>query len=141
MPKDSWDKADIVIKIFATLLVPLLLAFAGIYFDNAMKEKERLQKNKEISLKYIEIAVGILNAKPTNDNQSLRDWAIKTINKYSETKLSLGAIKVLKENPLPKPQVIYKENPVTIIDAGSFLTDEKGNKLTDEKGNPLTTEK
>jgi hypothetical protein len=141
MSKDRWDKADIVAKIIATLLVPVVLATAGIYYNNAMREKEQLQKDKEISLKNIEIAVAILNAKPTNDNQSLRDWAIKTINKYSETKLSPKAIKLLKERPLPKPQVLYKENPVTIIDGGTFLTDEKGNKLTDEKGNPLTTEK
>lgn len=141
MSKDAWDKADIVAKIFATLLVPVLLTVAGAYYNNAMKEKEQLQKDKEISLKNIEIAVGILNAKPTSDNQSLRDWAINTINKYSEIKLSPEAIKLLKERPLPKPQVIYKENPITIIEAATFLTDEKGNKLTDEQGRPLTTEK
>ncbi|QSV46224.1 hypothetical protein [Geobacter benzoatilyticus] len=141
MPKDRWDKADIIAKIFATLLVPVVLATAGIYYNNAMKVKEQLQKDKEISLKNIEIAVGILNAKPTNQNQSLRDWAIKTINIYSEIKLSPNAMKLLKERSLPKPQVIYKENPVTIIDGGTFITDEKGSKLTDEKGNPLATDK
>ena len=59
MSKDAWDKADIVAKIFATLLVPVLLTVAGTYYNNAMKEKEQLQKDKEISLKNIEKMLGL----------------------------------------------------------------------------------
>lgn len=137
MAKDRWDKADIIAKIVATLFVPIVLATIGIYFNNVMKEKEQFQKDKEISQKYFEISIGILNSKPTSDNQPLRDWAINTINKNADIKLSPAAVKLLKEKPLPRYRSVYQENPVSLIEGDTFLKDEKGNLLTDEKGIPL----
>ena len=81
-----------------------------------------IQKQVELNQKYIEIAVGILNSKPTPETIPLRDWAIDIIDKYSEIKLSKEAKKLLKVKPLSKVQ---------------YLTDEKGNNITDEKGNRL----
>jgi hypothetical protein len=137
MPKDRWDKLEIITKILATLLVPVLVGIVGFYTNRAIKEKEQFQKDKEISQRYIEIAVGILNAKPTPENQSLRDWSIKTINMYSEIKFTSGDIKALKDKPLPKVPAVFKEEPVTVIKNGPVITDEKGKVLTDEEGNPL----
>ncbi|WP_224962574.1 hypothetical protein [Geomonas subterranea] len=128
MPKDFWDKA----KIFSSALVPIVVALVGYNYNNALKEKEIIQKEKEFSLKNIEVAVGILTASPSKENQDLREWAINTVNKYSEIKMSTAVKKLLKEKPLPKP--VYKENPVTIIDGG-------GAAITDEKGTPLVVDK
>jgi hypothetical protein len=140
MPKDGWDKLEIFSKFLGALLVPILVGVVGFYTNNVIKDKDRSQKDKEISQRYIEIAVGILSAKPTSENQSLRDWSIQTINKYSEIKFSPAVIKVLKEKPLPKSPTVFKDEPVTVIRSGTPITDEKGNILTDEKGNPLVTE-
>jgi hypothetical protein len=90
--------------------------------NESYKAKEQQLKQVEINQKYIEIAVGILNGKPTPEAIPLRDWTIDIIDKYSEIKLSKEAKKLLKEKQLSKIQ---------------YLTDEKGNHITDEKGNRI----
>jgi hypothetical protein len=129
MAKDKWDKAEIIIRIISALLVPIIITIIGVYFNSTMKDKDYFQKDQELKLKNIEIAINILSGKPTIDNQPLRDWAISTINNNSQIKLSQAAIKILKEKSLPKQRTIITENPVTIIDGGDFITDDTGKPI------------
>jgi hypothetical protein len=121
------------IEIISKILLPVVLLLLGCMLNNSYRAKEQqlkqvelnqqfIQKQVELNQKYIEIAVGILNSKPTPETIPLRDWAIDIIDKYSEIKLSKEAKKLLKVKPLSKVQ---------------YLTDEKGNNITDEKGNRL----
>jgi hypothetical protein len=55
------------------------------------------------SVRYIEIAVGILREKPDQEKtNALRVWAVNVVSSYSPIPLSPDAIKELKQNPLPK---------------------------------------
>jgi hypothetical protein len=115
--KNKWDKTEIIIKIIGSLLVPFLLLFYGNKINNTLKEKE-------LDIKYLEIATGILSRDPAKTPPSLRDWAVDILKFYSkEVPLSSDAATELKEKPLPTSR---------------FITDEKGNIITDEKGNPIS---
>jgi len=62
--------------------------------DSMQKNQEfrlsALQKDKEISKNYIELGITILSSKPTPGSDSLRTWAVKVVNKYSDTDLKLN---------------------------------------------------
>jgi hypothetical protein len=64
---------------------------------------ERMGHERELDIKMVEIAVGVLNAKPKADLKSVRDWALKVINHYSEVKLPDEARRELESQPLPRP--------------------------------------
>jgi hypothetical protein len=61
----------------ATVVIPVVLAYLGHIFSKAIKEKD-------LSARYIELAVGILKQAPTPNNQNLRKWAVDLINAYSK---------------------------------------------------------
>lgn len=102
MSKDNWDKFEIIIKAItalATVCVPILIAIYGNEINTSIKNRE-LQQQKEqyksqLSQKYIEIAVSILNSNPLPKTKPLRVWAIDTLNKYSAIKLTDVQKKVL----------------------------------------------
>jgi hypothetical protein len=133
MWKETFDHwLDRFVKI-AKIALPVILAIGSCVLNESYKAKEQqlkqvelsqnfIQKRVELNQKYIEIAVSILNVKPTPEATPLRDWAIDIIDKYSEIKLSKEAKKLLKEKPLSRIK---------------YLTDEKGNHITDEKGNRI----
>lgn len=87
--KDGWDKAHII----AIILIPVLVGLFG-YFINASV------KDKEISLKYVEIAIGILKGDPDKETPALREWAISVINSNSPVKLDTKVREELKRKPL-----------------------------------------
>jgi len=122
MRKETLDYLLNKIEIVSKILLPLIILILGYMLNESYKAKEQQLKQVEINQKYIEIAVGILNGKPTPEAIPLRDWTIDIIDKYSEIKLSKEAKKLLKEKQLSKIQ---------------YLTDEKGNHITDEKGNRI----
>lgn len=114
--KDRWDKTEIIIKIIGAILIPLLLFIYGNRINTTIQEKE-------LSVKYIEIATGILSQEPKNTPVSLRNWAVEIIKHYSkDVSLTKNAVNELKNNPLPTTK---------------FLTDESGNVITDADGNPI----
>ena len=67
--------------------------------------QQNVQKDLEIGQKYIGIAVDILNNKPSPETDSIRQWAISIINKYSEIKLTNAQIRSLQEHPLSNATV------------------------------------
>lgn len=66
----------------ATILVPVILGFAGNKISDRIAERE-------LALRYIEVATEVLKA---DKNPVVRDWAVDVINHYSEVKMS-GAVK------------------------------------------------
>jgi hypothetical protein len=66
----------------ATILVPIILGFAGNCITNKIAERD-------LALRYIQIATDVLK---TEKNPAVRDWAVDVINCYSKVKMS-GAVK------------------------------------------------
>lgn len=44
-----------------------------------------ITNQNDVSAKYVEIAVGILSAKSSDNDKALREWAIEVINKYADS--------------------------------------------------------
>jgi hypothetical protein len=82
--KDVWDKIQIGMPIFITAVLGVL----GVLYTNSTK-------NREMDLKYVELAIGILSDKPTDESQDLRQWAVGIVNRYSTEKLSVKTQKDL----------------------------------------------
>ena len=109
--KDGWDKFQICINFSAIVVI----AGVGLFVNSSLK-------SREVNVKYVEMAVDILRAKPDESQKNLRGWAINLINTYSKVPLPVEAQQELKTNSLPK---------------GAVLTDENGSAITDEKGNAI----
>jgi len=116
--KDGWDMFSIIANPIILALVPIVLAFYGSSINKTLKEKE-------IGVKYIEIATELLSEKPSSDSKALRDWAIDVIQTYSLVPFSKEAIAELERTALPRKH---------------YLTDEAGDIITDEEGNPIITD-
>lgn len=133
--KDAWDKWHVISNCVAILLVPVLVGYFGYQINLAVKDKE-------ISQKYVELAIGILKGDPDKESPALRDWAISIMNSNSPVKLNPKVREELRHKPL-RPVRIMQPKPLNGNDSTSSakpLTDEKGNFLTDENGNILTTD-
>jgi hypothetical protein len=77
-------------KILATVALPLVLLVLGNRYTES-------QKDKDIGQRYVELAVEILAAPPTEGARELRSWAVATVNRYSEVKMSEGLTNSLVE--------------------------------------------
>jgi hypothetical protein len=96
--KDRWDKAEVIIKIISSIVIPVLLLIYGSKINSSIKEQE-------INVKYIEIATGILNQPPEKTPEALRNWALDILKEYSKTvPLTEKAIFELKNHQLPTSQ-------------------------------------
>ena len=83
-----------------TILFGALTAVIGYWFNE-------LRHRREMGVKMIEIAVGILAGKP-DDNKPLREWAVKVLAHYStEVPLSEPAKGTLLDKPLPVTTTIF----------------------------------
>lgn len=71
-----WEKIKVLSVVIATLTVPVVVTVVG---NSYSKE----QKDKEIGVRYVELAVEILRAAPSPDNKALRTWAISVVDHYS----------------------------------------------------------
>lgn len=133
--KDRWDKWHIIANSVAILLVPALVGFFGYQINAAIKDKE-------ISQKYVEVAIGILRGDPDKESLALREWAINIINANSPVKLDPKVREELKRKPLRPVRLAQplKPNSSASSTPTKYLIDEKGNILTDEKGNLLTSD-
>ncbi len=98
--KDWWDKA----KICGFIAIPIVVAIVGGIANFTLKKKD-------VEVRMLELAVGILKEDPKDRKEEskdkegefpLRQWAISIINKYSSVKLPPEAEEKLKKNPLPE---------------------------------------
>lgn len=81
--KDN-NKSGWFFELIKIVIVPLTIAFVSIYYTN-------VQKDSEINLKYIELAIDILKQPNSDSNQYLKEYAKDIIKKYSEVPLSKKA--------------------------------------------------
>lgn len=86
------EKSKFVINSLAVIGIPLVIAWVGNSYTNAIKERE-------IQAKFVEIAIEILDnpVDSTNSKKNLREWSVEVINKYSGVPLNEGATKDLIE--------------------------------------------
>ena len=112
--KDGWDKLQVIINFSAVVVI----AGIGLFVDSTLKKHE-------VNVKYVEMAVGILRAKPDESQKNLRAWAISVVNAYSKIPLSTEAQEELKIKSLPM---------------GKALLDENGNVVLSEDGKAILLE-
>ncbi len=67
LPK-NWKKINVLTGVVATLIIPITVIVIGNSFSTAIKDKE-------IKLKYVELAIDILN-KGDQSNERTKKWAI-----------------------------------------------------------------
>jgi len=92
-----------VISALATILVPILVVWMGNKLSNTFKEKE-------IRLKYIEMAIDVLKEKPEDKDLDMRQWAIDVLSEYSEIELPKTVQnRLLKEQPLPSDRLFESQ--------------------------------
>ncbi len=101
--KDTWDKMQALSALFASLLVPLAVAFVGNTYATAMKDAE----NK---LRYVELAISILRADPSKESQALRGWAVEVLSSQSVVPISEDVKLQLRISPL---SFKYLKSPMT----------------------------
>lgn len=119
-PPSIWKKAQTVSTIIASVLIPIVIAFIGHIVNQSIK-------NNELSLSYIELAVGILKDEPKPGTENLRAWAIDVVNNYSSVKLTTDAKKELRERPLPLIGSI-DHNPLS--ERADFLRRNKSKQIS-----------
>lgn len=74
--KDIWDKIDILSKLLAALIIPIVLGVVGNSYNTAIKDRE-------IKGQFVQLSVDILKESPREDTKNLRTWAVQVINSYS----------------------------------------------------------
>jgi len=89
--KPWWESASVAL---AALLVPVVVAVVGSSFSSAVT-------NREIDIRFVELAVDILQEEPDEESRGLRDWAIDVIDEYSGIQMSDEARESLQEDALP----------------------------------------
>lgn len=102
----AWAKLRIISTFIASVLVPVVIAYASQSYTRTLKENE-------IGIRYVELAVTILQAPPSEQTFHLRNWAIETVNHYSTVPLGTEALSELKTQNLSKlfDQYLRGRNP------------------------------
>lgn len=115
---DRWDKAKIASQVFATIAVPLLVAFIGSGYTKAVAERE-------IQARFVEIAIQILRQSPEPKSTGLREWALNVVDKYSGVPMSTAAKRELQDRALilyetpdrsglvPSDRLVARDNEAT----------------------------
>lgn len=77
--KDRWDKAEVVAKVFGSLLIPVLIAFFFYAWNENRTEQLTIATN-------IELAMEILRSPPLEDgsDERLRQWAVSLLQSPSD---------------------------------------------------------
>jgi hypothetical protein len=81
-------------SIFAAVALPIFLALVGWLFTAAQTQAA----NK---LKYVEIAISVLQSKPTESQAGLREWAIEVLDKDATVPLTEKAKVALRSESAP----------------------------------------
>lgn len=78
---DFWEKFKAITTSISVIIIPIVIGYIGNIYTQATKEKE-------IQSRFVELAINILNQKPTDESRNLRQWATNVIDHYSGVKLS-----------------------------------------------------
>jgi hypothetical protein len=99
------QRRDLVdwLQVTATIALPVVLALTGYWFAASQAEAAN-------RIKYIEIAVSILQSKPTESTGALREWAIEVLAKSADEYVPLtGSAKTaLRTEALPQVNLAGK---------------------------------
>jgi hypothetical protein len=102
----QWEKLKVLSTLIATLAIPVVLALVANSFSKDQKEKE-------IGIRYVELAVQILRSEPNSETKALRTWAISIIDHYSQVPLPAEAKNELEfqqlKSDVQKLSVIQQE--------------------------------
>jgi hypothetical protein len=79
-PPDSWEKLKVLSVAISSIAIPIVVAVVGSTFSKDQREKE-------IGVRYVELAIQLLRATPDAESKALRTWAIKVVDHYSEVPL------------------------------------------------------
>lgn len=111
----GWDKLKILSGTIAAVLVPVAVVWVGQIYTQAVKERE-------LQGKFVELAVGILQEKPNEQQPNLRSWAADVLDTYSGVPMSDDARVELRESSLP-----IGRDALTFFDkSGLTLFDQSG---------------
>ncbi|EJG1207137.1 hypothetical protein CVA86_RS21745 [Vibrio parahaemolyticus] len=105
------EKAKILINAIATVVIPLVIAFIGHQYTVALKDKD-------VQLRFVELSIGVLSEEPTKDNQALRTWAARVVDKYSGvefTKEELESIVNTVKFPTPRYSLFNRSVGSTLV--------------------------
>ena len=89
--RDSWSK--VIVSVVIPIIIGIVASVWGYFISSALKDKE-------LKVKYVEIAVSILRDNPSKDTIPIRDWAVDVFEECSEVKLSKEAKDHLKSHSL-----------------------------------------
>jgi hypothetical protein len=107
--KDWLDQLKIIAEIVAII--------AAIWFGQIISSSI---KNRELSLKYVQMAAGILSTEPSEDTKYLRNWAVDIINEYSDIKLN----EATKEELRKKRFILVQPTDDMVVSDDMIVTDE-----------------
>ncbi|OPY76447.1 MAG: putative peptidoglycan binding domain protein [Syntrophorhabdus sp. PtaU1.Bin153] len=84
------EKFKTIVTLISAAIIPLVVAFLGNSYTQALKERE-------VQAQFVKIAVDILQSQPSEYNRNVREWATQIINRYSGIPLSTEARRDLIE--------------------------------------------
>lgn len=84
------EKFKTIVTLISAAIIPLVVAFLGNSYTQALKERE-------VQAQFVKIAVDILQSQPSQHNRSVREWATQIINRYSGVPLGTEARRDLIE--------------------------------------------
>lgn len=120
MQRSKLKTAQMLATIFATVAVPIVVAFASWQIQKTISA-DSLKKD------YVQMAANILSQPSTEKNQQLRAWAIEILNKNSSVPMT--------------PAVASEMSQIVIIPSQQWVSALKGSKLLDPPLPPIEMEK
>lgn len=96
-----WEKVKAASTLVSTVVIPLVVVLIA----NNYTQK---QKESELAVRYIELAVGILRAAPDDQTRPLRKWAVAVIDHNSIVPLPDDVKKSLESTQLSYEDIMRR---------------------------------
>ena len=116
MHPSKLKNAQTIATIFAAIAVPIVVAFAG-------WQIQRTISADSIKKDYVQMAVTILSQPNTDQNQQLRAWAVKVLNKNAPVPMSA--------------EVVADMSQFVVVPASQWVSLLKGSPLLDPPLEPV----
>ena len=92
---NNWKKLQILSNSISIILIPIVIALAAHLVNSSIS-------SQELALKYVQLAVNLLEDEPREETKNLRKWAISLIDHYSEVDLPDEAAEELEFEVFPE---------------------------------------
>jgi hypothetical protein len=118
------------------VIVPIFTAMIGLFGGLAIALPTYWGNNRQMDVKMVEIAVGILSAEPKDNITPAREWAVEVIDHYSEVKLAADV-----KTSLIKFRTIWADNSSSSDSSSNWSSnwpsaDKSSDKLQTAKPKP-----